>query len=160
MNDWREIPLTQGQVAVVDAADYEWLNQWKWYASWCKRMRGYYAKRDAYRHEKVWMHRLILGLEIGDKLVADHQNNNTLDNRRSNLRIATSAQNCANSRIKRNNRSGFKGVYFKTDRAKWAAVICVGGRRKFLGCFTTPELAHAAYCNAAKTLCGEFARTA
>lgn len=156
-----EIPLTQGQVALVDAADYEHISQWKWYAAWSPITCSYYAQRNAKlsegRQRTVHMHRAILGLERGDGYHADHKDRNTLDNRRINLRKATSSQNQANSRVRA--ASGFKGVYWRKDLNKWNAQIGINRKLKNLGYYMTPEDAHKAYCDAAALYHGEFART-
>jgi hypothetical protein len=152
---YRTIPLTRGQVAIVDAADYEWLNQWKWYAEW-----GGYAVRTHWSKTKpqfcVRMHRAILGLESGDPRRIDHINGNRIDNRRANLRIATAQQNAHNARISSRNTSGFKGAH--RDRKWWKAQIRINGKNKNLGYFASPEEAHAAYRQAAIKAFGEFAR--
>jgi hypothetical protein len=87
----------------------------------------------------------------------DHINGNRADNRIVNLRLATPAENSRNRRRHQNNISGFKGVI--RQRAKWHAQIMVNGRWHRLGGFSTPEEAHAAYCEAAPKFHGEFART-
>jgi hypothetical protein len=162
MAEPRLIPLTQGQFAIVDAADYEWLSQWKWHAGWNKHTQGFYVKRGvrlgSSRFRTDFMHRLILGLEHADRRQGDHWNGNTLDNRRDNLRIATYAQNTQNARPRKDNPSGYKGV--QLHRGVWCAQITVNGKKQHLGSFSTPELAHAAYCEAAKKAYGEFARFA
>lgn len=89
----------------------------------------------------------------------DHINGDRSDNRLVNLRAATNAQNCANRRIRRDNRSGLKGVYFHNQSGKFRAEICVNGRSKTIGSFDTASAAHAAYCGAAQKHFGEFART-
>ena len=73
------IPLTKpnGQWAIVDVSDYEWLSRWKWRcAHWDKHMKGYYAERaDREINGKLMhikMHRQILGLKHGDGLHGDH----------------------------------------------------------------------------------------
>lgn len=86
----KRIPLTQGQFAIVDDADYEWLNQWHWHAV---NFRGaYYAARTPRKNEgimptMVYMHRLIAG--TGLNLRTHHFNKDGLDNRRSNLHVCT-----------------------------------------------------------------------
>jgi hypothetical protein len=160
------IPLTQGQVAIVDVADYEWLNQWKWQAQWDSHVKSYYALRAEYlgggrancKLRYFRMHRQILGLESGDLRKGDHQNGDTLDNRRANLRIATTQENARNRKRRSTGVSGFKGVSWYARDRKWRASICVGGRYISLGLYTTPELAHEAYCKAAKMHFGEFFR--
>lgn len=158
---YRTIPLTQGQVAIVDAADFEWLSKWKWHAHWSEFTQSFYAGRveylGDYEQYYVAMHREILGLKYRDKRQGDHKNGNTLDNQRHNLRIATRSQNKQNSKKYRNNKSGFKGVSFHRRIGKWMAAIQVNGKPHYLGYHPTPEAAHAAYCAAAKELHGDFA---
>ena len=165
-SEYRTIPLTKGQVALVDAVDYESLSQWKWFARWSKPMQSYYAMRSDYSegHKTIYMHRQILELGFRDKRRGDHREpSRTLDNRRANLRISSPAQNGANSRIRRDTRSGLKGVSYndaKCNRSKnkWHARITKNGCTIWLGRFATAEVAHEAYCEAAKRLSGEFAR--
>lgn len=88
----------------------------------------------------------------------DHANGDIQDNRISNLRRSTISQNAGNSKKPTTNTSGFKGVYKK--RGKWSADIRCNGDRERLGVFDSPEEAHAAYCEAAQRLFGEFARAA
>lgn len=90
----------------------------------------------------------------------DHKNRNTGDDRWDNLRVATQAQNKANSGVYRNNTTGFKGVYFDKERGHWRAKAKVGGKRKWLGRFATKEDAYAAYCAAVEKSYGEFAAAA
>ena len=87
----------------------------------------------------------------------DHRDGDRANNRWDNLRRATQSQNCANKRRARNNRSGFKGVT-KTPSGRWSAAIQKNGRNRYLGIFTTPQEAHAAYMAEARKLFGEFAR--
>jgi hypothetical protein len=154
---YREIPLTQGKVALVDADEYEWVSQWKWCAQ--KHFKTFYAMRKEPcpdgKYRTVKMHRLIMRLSRGDGRQVDHRNCNGLDNRKCNLRIATSAENNQNKSLRVNNKSGFKGVLEQKNR--WRAAIMANGHRIFIGSFETPEAAHAAYCRAAEIHHGEFA---
>jgi hypothetical protein len=90
----------------------------------------------------------------------DHKNGDTLDNRRSELRFATNHQNAMNSKLRKNNKSGFKGVSYSASENRWIANICLHGKCKYLGGFDTREEAHAAYMRAAIEAAGEFARAA
>jgi hypothetical protein len=90
----------------------------------------------------------------------DHINGVRADNRLANLRPATQSQNSANMRKHATSKSGYKGVSWSADRAKWQAAIKVNGLKHFLGRFTDPAAAHAAYVAAAEKHFGEFARVA
>lgn len=160
----REIPLSRGMVALVDDEDYEELSRYKWSAQYCKRRGTYIAVRATSRKsgkKMVLMHRQIMGLEHGDRRVVDHISvGDTLDNRRSNLRIATNSENMCNSGIRPQNKSGYKGVFWSGVSQKWTAQIRKNYTKYHLGLFETPEAAHAAYCAAAERLHGEFAKVA
>lgn len=146
----KEIKLTQGKVVLVDDIDFDWLNQWKWYYD-----HGY-ARRDfGGRNNKIhiYMHRLIItGKEI------DHINGNGLDNRRSNLRVATHADNLKNMTKHKDTVSGLKGAYFAKDKNRWFSRIMVNGKNFFLGYFSTKEESAKAYDAASKELHGDFGR--
>jgi hypothetical protein len=89
----------------------------------------------------------------------DHRDGNSTNNRWSNLRRATAAQNNANRGRPRNNNSGYKGVFWCRRSRRWRAVIQSKRRRRYLGSFATAEAAHAAYVAAAPKVHGKFART-
>lgn len=113
------------------------------------------------RRSTILLHRVI-GSRIVDRPLRrdeqiDHINGNTMDNRRSNLRIATHAENVRNRLAQRNNKSGYKGVYFHARSQRWRATIQHEGKRHYLGSFDTAELASAAYTAAADRLYGAFA---
>jgi hypothetical protein len=153
------IELTQGCFAIVDAADYEWLNQWNWYAA----LLGvnFYAmtstSRKAGKRRNILMSRAIIGASTGHEV--DHRNHNTLDNRRVNLRICPEGQNKWNQRLHRNNTTGLKGVTFRRDIGKFRAQIKANYCYKFLGFFDTVQEAAETYDCAAIKLHGEFALT-
>ena len=86
----------------------------------------------------------------------DHTNGDGADNRFSNLREASRTENNRNTKVRKNNTSGFKRVS-KNRHGKWVSHIHVEGRQHYLGSFDTPEAAHEAYCMAAKAFYGEFA---
>lgn len=89
----------------------------------------------------------------------DHINRIKSDNRISNLRIATIAENQWNTSTSLANTSGLKGVSWSASQKKWRARISVRGVMVWLGYFESKDEAHAAYCEAAKKYHGEFART-
>jgi hypothetical protein len=148
-----EIPLTRGMIALVDDEDApRVLEGPKWRA--VPDHRTYYAQRYRRREDGVKttikMHALITG-QSG----TDHINGNGLDNRRSNLRVATVAQNLWNQGLRVDNTSGYKGVY-PTGR-RWRSKIVVAGKRFELGVFDDPADAARAYDQAAREHFGEFA---
>jgi hypothetical protein len=149
----KEISLSRGQVALVDDVDYDFVNQWKWYASPSKNGRWYAVRMPTHcKMEK--MHRLIMNCPDG--MTVDHINGDGLDNRRSNLRVCTEAENNRNRGKNINNTSGYKGVHV-TPYGKYAAAITAHGKQIRLGNFSTPEDAARAYDKAAKQHHGEFA---
>jgi len=157
--EYRLIALTQGQFAIVDAADFDWLSQWDWQA--CKKRCGFYARRTMQikgRKMFIYMHNQIMDFTPTRNRLIDHEDRNTLNNRRFNLRFATRQENQHNASIRTDSNSGFKGVGKHHASAKWQARIAFNGTRIYLGLFDTPEAAHAAYCEAATKYHGEFAR--
>jgi len=144
------IKLTCGLFTIVDAEDYEWLNQWKWYAL-AARDGYYYATRKIRRldgkQSGIYMHREIAGTKPGQH--TDHRNHNTLDNRRANLRSCSRAENGRNRRLGIRSSTGFKGVCFVRNRGRYRASIKYNGRTKYLGYFDTREEARAAHDQAA-----------
>lgn len=104
-------------------------------------------------HRVAWLH--VHG--EWPALQVDHIKGNRRDNRIANLRQATQSQNNGNSSIRRNNRSGHKGVCWSKKRQKWVAQIMVNGRTTHLGHFTDVEVAAAAYRQALERHHGRFA---
>lgn len=152
---YRLIALTQGQNTMVDTADYEWLDQFNWHASWDTRLHAFYAKRwDWDSGKAISMAREILQCEPGEE--ADHRNRNTLDNRRENLRKATRSQNTTNRKTQSNNTSGFKGVSWNKRDGKWVAYITHERIRLSLGYFSSKKEAIQSRNEAAKKLHGRF----
>jgi hypothetical protein len=123
---------------------------------------GTHNKVEGYRKIKIFgrMYRehRIVWLYVHGWLPerVDHDDGNGVNNRIGNLRDCTQAQNCANRKIHSNNESGYKGVWYSRQHNKWRAAIHMRGRKKHLGLFNTPELAHEFYCLAADMLNGEF----
>jgi hypothetical protein len=145
----KEIPLSQGKVAIVDDDMFDYLNQWKWSYSG----HGYAERRTWPEKKKIYMHRLIAQTPNG--MDTDHINHDKLDNRKENLRICTASENMGNSSIKDGR---FKGVSFHKSLNKWEAYITKNYDHKHLGLFQSPEEAAHAYDAAAKKFFGNFAK--
>lgn len=153
----REIPLTQGQIALVDEEDYEWLSQYNWLAS-SKKGKTCYAGRHIFSKGPFeWMHRKLLGLTYGDGKIVDHINRNGLDNRRCNIRIANKSLNSINRPLQRNNTSGYRGIYWDKKRNLWEVQIKTKGIRKHLGRFADIKAAALAFDKEALRQRGEMA---
>ena len=88
----------------------------------------------------------------------DHENCNPSDNRICNLREATHAQNQHNKAVRKDNRSGFKGVGWSKQESKWRARIVINGVEKHLGFYEGPREAHLASQAASTKAHGEFSR--
>lgn len=133
-------------------------------------MAGYIERNSRVPYIKVtirgttyFAHRLCWLLKTGEDpypRLIDHADGNGLNNAFDNLRIATTAENAWNAKAPRNNTSGYKGVCWVKTENRWGARITFNGKRRFLGYYDTPELAHMAYCKAATELHGDFARAA
>lgn len=143
----KRIPLTQGQFALVDDADFEYLNQWKWYAKWDRALKNFYAARNNKKKNggqyPIYMHREILGLKRGDPRQADHIDHTTLDNQRLNLRTVTAQQNGWNTK-------NSKGYYWHRRDKRFYPKIKLNGKDIYLGSFPTAGEARNAYLEAKK----------
>ncbi len=158
-NDMKQIPLTQGKVALVDDDIYEYLMQWKWYAHFAKGK--WYARRKGGKwlfQKTIRMHRVIMNV-TDPKILVDHRNGDGLNNQSENLRICTYTQNSHNASKHADNTSGYKGVSWHKATGKFQAQIRVNGEKLHLGLFSTAEEASDAYDEAAKKHHGEFAKT-
>lgn len=103
---------------LVDDEDYENVKQYSWGVLTCMNSDVKYVKARYVSKEKprkyYSLHRFVLGID-DPKIFVDHRNGNGLDNRKSNLRIATHKENTQNSGPQKNNTSGFKGVSIITS---------------------------------------------
>jgi hypothetical protein len=158
------VPLTKGYTAVVDVDDLHIVGEWQWCASVRRDRKGkimcVYAERRATfadgTTQVLRLHRAILN--PGKGFDVDHIDSDGLNNKRSNLRAATRAQNTMNRRAQTTNTSGIKGVFFESRSKKWVAKIKLNGKTHWLGCFERKEKAAEVYALAAERLHKEFRR--
>jgi hypothetical protein len=156
-SDMKQVSLiNSSEVILIDDIDFGKVSPFNW------RLKRY--KNLAYA--SAWMevdgrfayhriHRLIMN--PSKRQGVDHINHDGLDNRRCNLRLCTEAENARNSRLYKNNKSGYKGVRWHTRDKVWQAAICVDRQHKHLGSFFCIVRAVRAYNEAAKKYHGEFA---
>lgn len=177
----KEIKLTQGKVALVDDEDFDYLNQWKWFAK--KSGNNFYASRGVFsgKYSKgghpiattFQMHRELM--QTSDNMLCDHADRDTLNNQKYNLRNCTKNQNGANKPSAKNSTSKYLGVSFRKNITKyktragqkvsitkrWRATIKINHKCIHLAYFPLTEQgerdAALAYNTAAKKYHGEFA---
>lgn len=142
----------KGATFIVDAADAELVNACKWHARRSSTNKRLYIQ-GKYGQLSRWLTNAPVGMHV------DHRNGNTLDNRRSNLRVCTVAQNQWN-RKRAPGVTRLKGVARISDPravSKWRATIQKNGVRRQIGMFRTALAAALAYDAAAVELFGEYA---
>lgn len=102
---------------------------------------GYHE--GAIHNARYKAHRVAWALHTGEwpSDQIDHINGCKTDNRITNLRVVSQADNCKNQKIKKNNTSGYTGVYWHKREQQWYAQIRVNGSNKFLGYFTNLDAA-------------------
>lgn len=155
----RAIPLTQGKVALVDDADYDYLMQWKWNAG--RVNKAWYAQRRLPGPKKgkqkyIRMHVQLMNPPAG--LTVDHEDGDGLNNQRYNLRIATRGQNNQAFRRKAEGKlSKYRGVSRYKGSQKWFGQVEFNGKGYNVGTFDTEEEAAIARDRKALELFGRFA---
>lgn len=143
---------THGEIVfMIDSDDASRVKALDWHIT---KKRGEFRAISSVRGGAILLHRLITSFEWP---IVDHANGDTLDNRKTNLRKATNSENGHNSRIRKNNKTGYKGVSQRKS-GKFQAHIGLNSKRIFIGNFDSAIEAARAYNEAAKNLHGNFAR--
>jgi len=155
-----QVTLTNGYATTIDQVDID-LFDTPWQAT-VKDGKPTYVICCNVKFGKAILHRIILQRKIGRPLekgeTCDHRDGNGLNNTRSNLRVATNAQNSQNKSIYKRNKSGYKGVTWNSEGKKWVARIGFNGKYIYLGIFADIKDAARCYNEAALKYHGEFAR--
>ncbi len=158
----KKIPLSQGKCALVDDEVFEKINKYKWSACLKRKTKNELwvavrsVKDDNIKGGRkiIVMHREIMGFPNEQ---VDHLNNNSLDNRKENLRLVNATQNGANKRPPFNNAVGYRGVWYDKDLKKYRANIKPENKTVHLGCFKTAKEAAIVWNSKAVEIWGEYA---
>ena len=151
---FKKIPITRGEVAIVDDENFKELSQYKWYL-----MDGF-AGRTVKENDKqttIYMHRVVLDAPKG--LSVCHLNGNKLDNRRENLCLVKDSIRTDKKKKNASHSSQYRGVYWTKDKKIWTAEIEVNKKHLRLGYFEDEKEAAIAYDKAAYEYYGPLAQT-
>lgn len=135
----------------IDLDDVKRCQEFKWGINKFGKFKKIYVVGAS---GKLLLHRYIMNVEKG--LDVDHIHGDTLDNRKSQLRICDRKQNISNSKKYSTNKSGHKGVLWHKNTEKWMAYIMVNWKHKTLGYFDNIEDAIKAREKAEIKYFGEF----
>ncbi|MCK5604153.1 HNH endonuclease [Candidatus Pacearchaeota archaeon] len=150
-----EMKLKTGEVVFIDKKDYAVISQYSWYRHPVGSHHLLYAAAWV-NNKNTLMHRFLLNLNKNE--MTDHINGNGLDNRRSNLRKCTHQENMFNKKKYKNNKCGYKGVYWSPHHSKWRVTLYKYKKRFYIGYYRDLIEAAKAYNEAAIEHHGEFAR--
>jgi hypothetical protein len=142
----QQIPLSQGQTALVDDQDYPLLSGFRW----CYKPERNGRQGYAVRHRKVggkdrlsYLHREIMQPPAGHEVI--FLNHDRLDCRRVNLKVVTKEEACRHHRVRSDSKSGVKCVRYNPERDSWSAYVYRHGHCYHIGTYRSQEQAEAAY---------------
>jgi len=151
----KKIKLSRGKFALIDDDDKERVASFNWYA-----LKNGYCAREEWlgdgKKRMVYMHRFIMDAPAG--MVVDHINGKKHDNRRKNLRLVTQVENAWNSKLRKDNKSGFRGVSWDRVKEKWGVRMKIGKHYIFGGYFDNKIKAAQKYKELLSTHRDEFAK--
>lgn len=142
----------------IDLEDYDKIKNYKWYVKKDHYSGCFYvSSHDLTTKNKktIKIHRIIMNAKKNQ--IVDHINHNTLDNRKSNLRICTHQENMRNTKKHKKTSSKFKGVSFHSRDKIYSVYITIDKKMKYLGSFKNEIDAAKCYNKHALEKFGQFA---
>ena len=140
---------SKGECFLIDTDQLEKVLKYNWYVD----VRKGYVDSTSHKIKYRKLHKYLLDTN----LTVDHINRNPRDNRLSNLRICTTAENNRNKKVRNDSRTGVKGVHYEPNKKKkYRARIQLNGKRMTIGYFETIEEAEQAYKEKSIELFGEY----
>jgi len=142
----QQIPLSQGRFALVDDADYPLLSEFRWCYRPERGGRQGYAVRNTNvggKRRQCYLHREIMQPGEGQEVI--FLNHDRLDCRRENLRVVSKEDARRHHRVRRDSKSGVKGVRYNAGTDSWSAYVHRHGHAYHVGTFSSPEAAAQAY---------------
>lgn len=135
--EYTTLIIANGKTFKIDTEDIEKTSKY----IWNNNKKGY-AQTGNEKETYLQLHRYIMNCKKGDGKIIDHINRDITDNRKSNLRVVTKQENNFNRNVRKDSKSGFRGVYHRPNKGgKWYADIKVNYKTIHLGAFDTFEQA-------------------
>jgi hypothetical protein len=142
----RQISLSQGKLAIVDDEDYPLVKDFKWCFRGDSEGSGGYALRHIKidgKDRKMYLHRQLMQPEPGKEVI--FLNHDKLDCRRSNLKVVSHEEARRHHRVRRDSKTGVKGVRHDPGNNTWSAYVYRNDCCHHIGTFGSIEAASAAY---------------
>ena len=140
---------SKGEYFLIDTDQLEKVLKYNWYVD----VRKGYVDSTSHKIKYRKLHKYLLDTNS----IIDHINRNPRDNRLSNFRICTTAENNRNKKVRSDSRTGIKGVCYEPNKKKkYRARIQLDGKRITIGYFETLEEAERAYKEKSVELFGEY----
>lgn len=149
---------SKGEEFWFDLEDYDKIKNYCWYLAGHGYLKARSLKSDNFKADKIYLHRVVMDAKDNEIIDHIHHNKNEYnrDNRKSNLRIVGYSENGMNATISKNNKSGYRGVYFNNKYQKWETKIHVNGKDVYLGRYDDLTMAVKARHDAELKYYGEY----
>lgn len=122
---------------MFDLEDYDKVCKYTWYLDNEGYVRTNTFNYNTNKRSYIFLHNLVLNTLPNCKFYIDHigGKQTCFDNRKSNLRIVSISENNINQKIRKDNKSGYKGINWDKEEKKWCCRIQINKKRLFLGYF-------------------------